>query len=485
MNIMKLKHNKTILTTLFISVILIVALSLFGEFIIQPQTVKIIVLLLGLLAITLSFFALHNHHKLSDIAIEQAQQLRQAKNTEAQPQPVTDNTQQKKLQAQLDQSQKMQAVGQLAGGIAHDFNNLLTAIIGFCDLLLARHPAGDKSFPDIMQIKQNSNRAANLVRQLLAFSRRQTLQPSSLNLTDVLTELSHLIRRLIGQNISLNINHGQEINHIYADQGQIEQVIINLAVNARDAMPDGGQITIETQNITINSSTEFNKYFCPDSDDLDIGNYVQLTIADNGTGIEQQHLKQIFEPFFSTKKIGAGTGLGLATVYGIVKQTNGHIFIETELNKGTKFYVLFKKHTPQDKPTINEEAAKDKPEFTTDLSGEETILLVEDEKAIRSLATRALEKKGYKIIAADCGEAGLDMYKQHHAEINLILSDVMMPGITGTEFVRQALEISDDVKVVLMSGYAEDVIENAPFEYEFLPKPFNIKSLAEMVKNSL
>src|ERR1700683_3754073 len=233
-----------------------------------------------------------------------------------------DTTEQKSLQAQFSQSQKMQAVGQLAGGVAHDFNNLLTAMIGFCDLLLLRFRPGDPSFADIMQIKQNANRAANLVRQLLAFSRQQSLQPRVLNITDVLAELSHLLRRLIGENIELKVVHARDLGLVKVDQGQLEQVIINLAVNARDAMPGGGTLTIRTARVTHTSPVR------RAHEEIPAGDYVQIEVHDTGTGIAKDNLERIFEPFFSTKEVGQGTGLGLSTVYGIVKQTGGFVFVE-------------------------------------------------------------------------------------------------------------------------------------------------------------
>ena len=244
-----------------------------------------------------------------------------------------DTTEQKSLETQFAQSQKMQAVGQLAGGVAHDFNNLLTAMIGFCDLLLLRFRPGDPSFADIMQIKQNANRAANLVRQLLAFSRQQTLQPRVLDITDVLAELSHLLRRLIGENIELKVVHGRDLGLVKVDQGQLEQVIINLAVNARDAMPGGGTLTIRTANMSSEHPMRRGHEVMPP------GEYVQVEVTDTGVGIPRENLARIFEPFFSTKEVGSGTGLGLSTVYGIVKQTGGFVFVESEPSAGARTFI--------------------------------------------------------------------------------------------------------------------------------------------------
>ncbi|MBL8710699.1 MAG: PAS domain-containing protein, partial [Rhodospirillaceae bacterium] len=266
---------------------------------------------------------------------------------------LIDATEQKRLEAQFAQSQKMQAVGLLAGGIAHDFNNLLTAMIGFCDLLLLRHKAGDQSFADIMQIKQNANRAANLVRQLLAFSRQQTLQPRVLDITDVLAELSHLIRRLIGENIELAMEHGRDLSSVRADAGQLEQVIINLAVNARDAMPEGGRLLIRTRNITTTEPISRGVEVMPP------GNYVLIEIADSGSGIPPEILDRIFEPFFSTKAVGSGTGLGLSTVYGIVRQTGGFVFVDSNPGRGTTFRIYLPPHAATREAAARTDHAED------------------------------------------------------------------------------------------------------------------------------
>ena len=255
-------------------------------------------------------------------------------------------TEQKSLEEQFAQGQKMQAVGQLAGGVAHDFNNLLTAMIGFCDLLLLRHSPGDQSFGDIMQIKQNANRAARLVRQLLAFSRQQTLQPRVLSITDVLGDLTNLIRRLIGANIKLNITHGRDLGLVRVDQGQLEQVVINLAVNARDAMREGGDLAIRTFNESVFvESRRGAEVVLP-------GDYVVIEIVDNGSGIAPENLERIFEPFFTTKEVGAGTGLGLSTVYGIVKQTGGQVFVDSVVGQGTKFTIMIPRHEAENAGVI-------------------------------------------------------------------------------------------------------------------------------------
>lgn len=392
-----------------------------------------------------------------------------------------DITLQRRLESQVNQSHKMQAIGQLAGGIAHDFNNLLTAMIGFCDLLLIRHRPGDQSFADIMQIKQNSHRAANLVRQLLAFSRQQNLQPKVLVLTDLLAELSHLLKRLIGANVELDIIHGQNLFPIKADPTQLEQVIINLAVNSRDAMPSGGKLLITTENRTLDSEMNVNNETIPS------GDYVLLSIQDTGTGISPEIMDRIFDPFFSTKEIGKGTGLGLSTVYGIIKQTKGYIFVESALGKGTVFYIYLPKYqAEQNIKEINDnDLAASKIE---DLTGVGNILLVEDEDAVRIFSARALRNKGYQVIEARSGEAALEIIKQQAAPIDLLVSDVMMPQMDGPTLIREAYKIIPDLKVIFISGYAEDSFRQRLQNdqgIQFLPKPFSLKQLAEKVQNVL
>lgn len=399
-------------------------------------------------------------------------------------------TEQKQLELRFAHSQKMQAVGQLAGGVAHDFNNLLTAMIGFCDLLLMRHPAGDQSFADIMQIKQNANRAANLVRQLLAFSRRQTLQPKIIELTDVLAELSNLIRRLIGENIELKMIHGRDIPNIRADQGQLEQVLINLAVNARDAMKGGGTLTIRTSVININKMYPLpSELIAPSDEDTNIpdGQYVRVEVVDTGTGIPRDMIQKIFEPFFSTKEVGSGTGLGLSTVYGIIKQTGGFVYVASTEGVGTDFSLFFPVVSQEEadaaKATEQHEMHK---EVHQDLTGSCTILLVEDEMPVRTFAARALSNKGYKIIEADCAETALELMEEHGSEVELIITDVIMPGMTGPQMIEEISPKYPEIKVIFMSGYAEEAfVDNYGTErdFNFLAKPFTLKQLASKVKD--
>lgn len=405
---------------------------------------------------------------------------------------LIDQTEQKNLELRFSHSQKMQAVGQLAGGVAHDFNNLLTAMIGFADLLLMRHPAGDPSFADIMQIKQNANRAANLVRQLLAFSRRQTLQPKTVDLTEALAELSNLIRRLIGENIQMNMQHGRDLGMVRADQGQLEQVIINLAVNARDAMKDGGTLTISTRNVHIDSpaSLEPGLIAPTDEDIIARGDYVLVEIADTGTGIPPEIVKNIFEPFFSTKEVGSGTGLGLSTCYGIIKQSGGYIFVKTEIGQGTSFHIYFPRQDASTAPPAVSESADEK--SAGDLTGRATILLVEDETPVRLFAARALRNKGYEVLEADSGENALEVFAEATMPIDIIISDVMMPGINGPKMVKTLYDTQAErmkpVRVVFISGYAEDAFSDAfgpEQQFNFLAKPFTLKQLAGKVKEVL
>jgi two-component system cell cycle sensor histidine kinase/response regulator CckA len=389
-----------------------------------------------------------------------------------------DTTEQKSLEAQFAQSQKMQAVGQLAGGVAHDFNNLLTAMIGFCDLLLLRFRPGDPSFADIMQIKQNANRAANLVRQLLAFSRQQSLQPRVLNITDVLVELSHLLRRLIGENIELKVVHGRDLGLVKVDQGQLEQVIINLAVNARDAMSGGGTLTIRTSNITQTVPVRHGHEVMPP------GDYVQVEVRDTGVGIPRENLERIFEPFFSTKEVGSGTGLGLSTVYGIVKQTGGFVYVESEPGKGAAFTILLPRHQGAEAGTTVRTETADT-HSARDLTGAGTVLLVEDEDPVRLFSARALRNKGYKVVEAKSGEAALEIIVAGQEKVDLLVSDVVMPRMDGPSLIKEVRRIHPDMKVIFISGYAEDAFRKRlgdDSDIHFLPKPFSLKQLAGKVK---
>ena len=408
---------------------------------------------------------------------------------------VFDLSEQKRIEAQFFQSQKMELVGQLAGGIAHDFNNLLTAMIGFCDLLLLRHTPRDQSFADIQQIKQNANRAANLVRQLLAFSRQQTLQPKILDMTDVLSETSYLLRRLIGADIELKFYHGRDLWLMKADQGQFEQVVINLAVNARDAMNGGGTLTIRTSNVYAGDPRLRNYEGIPD------GDYVLLEMQDSGTGIEDGVIEKIFEPFFTTKDVGAGTGLGLSTVYGIVKQTGGYVFADNvdgdddggASSAGAKFSVYLPRYREEEDTEAVVEAVEEA-EAPRDLTGVGTVMLVEDEDAVRLFGARALRNKGYSVVEAKDGAGALEVLNGvvdgmattvDGEKIDLLSTDVVMPGVDGPTLVREVRQRYPELKVIFISGYTEDTFRDklgAGEEVEFLSKPFTLQQLAGKVK---
>jgi two-component system, cell cycle sensor histidine kinase and response regulator CckA len=406
-----------------------------------------------------------------------------------------DTTEQKSLENQFAQSQKMQAVGQLAGGIAHDFNNVLSAIMMATDFLLNAHKPTDPSFQDIMQIKQNTNRAASLVRQLLAFSRRQTLRPQVLDLGDALSDLTMLLRRLIGEKVTLDVVHGRDLWPVKADISQFEQVIVNLAVNARDAMPNGGKLTIKTANVTSEESTRFGFKGMPAAD------YVLVEIADTGSGIPPEIIDKIFEPFFSTKEVGKGTGLGLSTVYGIVKQTGGFVYPCSEVGHGTTFSIFLPRHQPE-----AEEAEASKTAAPTiagamtaaeevvrpahvDHTGHGTILLVEDEEGLRSLNARGLTSRGYTVLEAGNGLEAIEVLEGRGGSVDLVVSDVVMPEMDGPTLLKELRRRNPDVKIIFVSGYAEEAFEkNLPEEggqFSFLPKPFTLKQLVAAVKETI
>lgn len=392
-----------------------------------------------------------------------------------------DITEQKQLEQQFVQSQKMQAIGQLAGGVAHDFNNLLTAIIGFCDLLLLRHRAGDPSFNDIQQIKQNSNRAANLVKQLLAFSRQQTLRPKVHDITDILAEVgNNLIRRLIGVSVELQLVHGDDLGLVKVDEGQMEQVLINLAVNARDAMGGSGQLTIETSNYSNKEPQELI------SEELPKGHWIRIKVSDTGCGIDKKNLTRIFEPFFTTKDVGEGTGLGLATVYGIIRQTDGFLDVESEVGKGTSFIIYLPRTDEVDLEVHDVEESKEELD-DHDLTGTERILIVEDEDAVRTFSERALTNKGYEVITAISGEDALQVLETVDVHgLDVMITDVVMPGIDGATLAKRVREMAPGLKIIFVSGYTEDKLKDDMDSLTwFLAKPYSLKALAAKVKDVL
>ncbi len=413
---------------------------------------------------------------------------------------LLDMTEQRRLEQQVAQGVKMNAVGQLAGGIAHDFNNVLTAIIGFCDLLLSNHKPSDPSFQDIMNIKSNANRAAGLVKQLLAFSRRQTLRPQVLTLPSTLSDLTVLLSRLLGENVKLEMRHGRDLWPVRADLSQFEQVVVNLAVNAKDAMPKGGRLTISTRNISEADVAGLKLTGMTPAD------YVEIDVTDTGTGMPPEIIEKIFEPFFTTKEMGKGTGLGLSSVYGIVKQTGGFVYVDSVLDQGTTFRIFLPRHVPdandlaQDTsaapaaPLPGEPALLPRSETMApvpkpvDLTGQGTILLVEDEDAVRAFAVRALQGRGYTVLDAASPGAAIDLMRDNLAQISLIVTDVQMPEMDGPTMVIELKKMKPGVPVVFMSGYAEETFRRSIADGEnsaFLPKPFTLKQLAQAVKDAM
>jgi two-component system cell cycle sensor histidine kinase/response regulator CckA len=392
---------------------------------------------------------------------------------------LKDNSEEAKLKRQIAQATKMQAVGQLAGGVAHDFNNILTAIIGHCDLMLMRHTPGDSDYDDIQQIKSNSNRAAGLTRQLLAFSRQQTLRPQVLQLPDVVSEVSHLLKRLLGETVVLHTKHGRDLGSVRADPGQLEQVIVNLAVNARDAMAGmgGGTLTIQTYPVRADQVAEIGSEILP------VADYAALSISDTGCGIPSHVLGKVFEPFFTTKEVGKGTGLGLSTVYGIVKQSGGYIFADSKVGEGTTFVIYLPVHREEDGSRPAPPPPKAKAE---ELWGSGTVLLVEDEPMVRTVAERALTRQGYTVITANNGEDALEVIGRGEP-IDLLISDVVMPGMDGPTMVREARKVRPEIPILFMSGYAEEHLRNSIDidHVAFLPKPFSVQELAEAARKVL
>jgi len=392
---------------------------------------------------------------------------------------LNDVTELKTLEAQFVQSQKMQAIGQLAGGVAHDFNNLLTAISGHCDLLLLRHDQGDQNYGDLIQIHQNANRAASLAGQLLAFSRKQNLQPEVIDLRDTLSDLTHLLDRLVGEKVKLNLSHELDLAPIKADKRQLEQVLMNLVVNARDAMPEGGEIRVITENLEVTEKVVRDRAIIP------TGSYVLVKVIDEGHGIAPELLHKIFEPFYTTKRVGEGTGLGLSTAYGIVKQTGGFIFCESEVGSGTVFSLLFPAH----EVTVSEKIAP-KFEAPKAISGSDdgVVLLVEDEAPVRAFASRALRLRGYTVLEADCAETALEMLSDPALKVDVFVSDVIMPGMNGPTWVREARKTRANARIVFVSGYAEDAFGDEGPNIEnsvFLPKPFSLNDLTITVQEEM
>ena len=409
---------------------------------------------------------------------------------------AVETTEQKALEAQMAQTQKMNAVGTLAGGIAHDFNNVLTAILLSADHLLMSLRPADSSFADLIEIKRNANRAAVLVRQLLAFSRKQTMRPTVLSMTDVIGDLRMLVDRLTGSNVKLELEFGRDLWPVKTDLGQFEQVLINLAVNARDAMPEGGTITIRTRNVETSEIERLNHR------GMTPGDYVLIEIADEGTGITPAVMEKIFEPFFTTKDVGKGTGLGLSMVYGIIKQSGGYIYPESELGKGTVFRIYLPRHVEDeaekaaaaaeaaallDADAVKQaKAAANGPEDLT--GGSAVVLLVEDEEAVRRGGKRMLEARGYEVHEAGTGVEALDVLRELDGRVDIVVSDVVMPEMDGPTLLTELRKDYPDMKFIFVSGYAEDAFaRNLPADakFGFLAKPFSLKQLATSVREML
>ncbi|QKX01119.1 response regulator [Wolbachia endosymbiont of Dipetalonema caudispina] len=402
-----------------------------------------------------------------------------------------DNTEHKNLEIKLEHYQKMQAIGQLAGGIAHDFNNILTGIIGFCDLLLLQHSAsGDPSFGDIIQIQQNAKRGSNLVKQLLAFSRRQTMRPKIIDVNSTIANLYEMIKRLIGENIKFTAYYGRDLGQVKADQGQLEQVIINLVVNANAAMEKGGELIIRTFNKKINSLNSIPKnMFSPDKEEIEHGNYVIIEVIDTGCGMTSDTIQKAFDPFFSTKDISSGTGLGLSTVYGIIKQTEGYIYVTSKIDYGTKFRIFLPMVYILDENNIKRSSEEIEKPIVNEVKNNGTILLIEDEDSVREFATKTLQRKGFDVIEASMGSQALEIISKKNQHIDLIITDVIMPEVSGPEIVKKALIHRPNINVIFISGYAEDAFLKSDDinieDFHFLSKPFTLNELGNKVQSVL
>ncbi len=396
---------------------------------------------------------------------------------------LQDATALKTLEAQFAQGQKMQAIGQLAGGIAHDFNNLLTAISGHSDLLMLRHGAAeDPDFADLVQIRQNTNRAAGLVGQLLAFSRKQMLRPEKIDLQEVLSEMVHLLNRLVGEKVALRFVHGAGLGPIRADRRQLEQVVMNLVVNARDAMPHGGTIRVATRQEMLEAELVRDRAVVP------AGDYAVVRVEDDGTGIPPHLIDRIFDPFFTTKGVGEGTGLGLSTVYGIVKQSGGYIFVESTEGLGTAFDIYFPVHRPQPESPDSGAGEEAPPPRPAPRHGEGVVMLVEDEAPVRAFASRALRLRGWTVIEAENAEEALRRLEDPSVDVDVFVTDVVMPGLDGPTWVKLALERRPEARVVFISGYAEDVLTDSREAIRnavFLQKPFSLNDLTATVQRQL
>jgi PAS domain S-box-containing protein len=391
---------------------------------------------------------------------------------------LEDVTEQKRLEAQFLQAQKMEAVGRLAGGVAHDINNALTGVLGYADLILTSLRREDPLYTHVEEIKKAARRASSTIQQLLTFSRRQIIHPTLLNLNRVICDLIPMLSRLIGEDIRLETFLASELGTVKADKGQIEQILMNLAVNSRDAMPDGGTLTIETADVELDKG-----YVRAHGVDLEPGSYVMLTVSDTGIGMDEETRKRVFEPFFTTKAVGEGTGLGLSTVYGIVKQSRGYIWVYSEPGKGTTFKI----YLPRAGGKTEEEAEPQKvPAWGS--AGNETILVVEDEEPLLALVKASLERAGYRVLTATAPQAALGIAQLHSGSIHLLLTDVVLPGMNGRLLAEGIRMSRPETKVLYMSGYTENAISHHGIldpEVEFLAKPFTPEELAQKVREVL
>jgi CheY-like chemotaxis protein len=380
-----------------------------------------------------------------------------------------------RLEEQYHQAQKMEAVGRLAGGVAHDFNNLLTAILGYCELLLEHRSEADRDYADLTEIQKAGTRAAALTRQLLAFSRKQIIEPTLLDMNQLVTEMRPMLERLIGEDVKVVVILRPELALVKADRGQLEQIVMNLAVNARDAMPQGGILTIEA------ASVELDDHYAATHLNVRPGPYVALTVTDTGTGMTPEVQGRLFEPFFTTKEVGKGTGLGLATVHGIVMRSGGNIGVYSEIGKGTSFKVYFPR------VDVNEQVPDlDRPPVLAHIGGE-TVLLVEDAQGLRELAKRLLERQGYTVVLAANASEAVRVFGAHPS-IDVVLTDVVMPGGSGPDLVRQLLSQRPSLHVIYMSGYTEDAITQHGVlrpGVAFLHKPFTSETLGQKVREVL
>jgi two-component system cell cycle sensor histidine kinase/response regulator CckA len=399
---------------------------------------------------------------------------------------VVDISAWKDLETQVSQAGKMQAVGQLASGVAHDFNNMLTAIRLNVGELLSRHPVGDPSYQDLQQINATVTRQAGLVKKLLAFSRKQTFRNTVFDVADVLSDCSVMLGQILEETVRLEIRHGRELPLVRADRHQIDNILVNLATNARDAMkPNGGQLTIRTEGLDAEAVRRAGGANAAD------GRWAAIHVTDTGSGMDAETRKKIFEPFFTTKAAGEGTGLGLATVYGIVKQSGGYLFVDSEVGKGTTFSIYLPGHIPdaeEEAEIAAEEAAKTAEVKPADLAGHGRILFVEDESAVRNIAAKTLRKRGYEVIEAEDGEEALEILEEEPESFDLLISDVVMPGLDGPSLLKEARQYLGNARIIFISGYAKEEFSDtlsSDLEISFLPKPFDIQQLAERVKQEL